>query len=197
MIEAAAARKINLRALGTDRIVIALDETVTVEGYRRHRRVLRRRDGGAGVAGRTRQRCGCGDTGVAPAQQRIPHAPGLPSSPLRNRDAALHAPARGEGSFAHLGDDSARLVHHEAQCHDRDDAGELAGIRQHPSVRAARADGWVPRDVPAAGRGSLRDHRASAPSRCSRTRGRRANTPGCSPSAPTIARAAKEGATSA
>ena len=45
------------------------------------------------------------------------------------RDAALHAPAGGEGPVAHALDDPARLVHDEAQRDRRDDAGDLARVR--------------------------------------------------------------------
>ena len=40
-------------------------------------------------------------------------------------------------------DDPARLLHHEAERHHRDDPGHLAGIRRHAPVRAAgQAQGY-------------------------------------------------------
>ena len=80
-----------------------------------------------------------GAAGRAEARQRVPHPSGLPRAPLRNRDDALHAPARRPRSRARPRHDPARLLHDEAQRHRRDDAGDLAGIRQPASVRAARA----------------------------------------------------------
>ncbi len=47
-------------------------------------------------------------------------------------------------------DDSAGLLHHEAQCDVGDDPADLAGIRQPASVRAARAGGRLSRAVQAA-----------------------------------------------
>ena len=72
------------------------------------------------------------------AHLRLPDPPGLPHEPLRDRDAALHAPPRRPGPGARPGDDPARLLHDEAQRDRRDDADHLAGIRRHPSLRAGR-----------------------------------------------------------
>ena len=67
-------------------------------------------------------------------------APGVPPVPLRDRDAALPAPARRPRPRARPHDDPARLVHDEAQRDDRDDPGHVARVRRRAPVRAARAD---------------------------------------------------------
>ena len=61
---------------------------------------------------------------------------GLPPAPVGNGDAALHQAARGPGPVALSRDDPARIVHDEAQRHQRDDARELARLQSHPSLRA-------------------------------------------------------------
>ena len=71
------------------------------------------------------------------AHERVPHAPGLQHAPLRDGDAALHAPARGARSVAHALDDPARLLHDEAERDRGDDADDLAGVRPAAPVRAA------------------------------------------------------------
>ena len=79
---------------------------------------------------------------AAPAShQPVPDAPGVQLAPQRDRDAALHPPARGQGSRARSHDDPARLVHDEAQRHQRDDPDHLAGVRQRAPVRAGRPAG--------------------------------------------------------
>ena len=83
---------------------------------------------------------------LARARSGVPRAPGLQHAPLRDRDAALHARARVAGSLAHALDDPARLLHHEAQRHGRDDArspGREFG-RLHPFA-PARAGGGLRR----------------------------------------------------
>src|SRR6056297_3625360 len=67
---------------------------------------------------------------------RLPHAPDLPSQPCRDRDDALHAPARRPRSRPRPRDDPAWLLHDEAQRGRRDDADHLARVRQHPPLRA-------------------------------------------------------------
>ena len=75
--------------------------------------------------------------------------------------------------------DPARLLHHEAQRDDRDDAGELARVQSPAPVRAARPGRGLPAAVPAARVPARRDHRLRGACRCSPTRARRASTPAC------------------
>ena len=94
----------------------------------------------------------------------------------------------GPGARPH--DDPARLVHHEAQRHHRDGAGDLARVRRHPPLRPAeQAAGYLQliHELEA----SLPRSPATTPCRCSPTPARRASSPGCSPSAPTTAAGAR------
>ena len=160
IMDEAASRRINLRALGRERIVVALDETV------------RERDVSEVVA--------C----FATPQQTIPalvdqrsitprsiipdalareseyhDASGVRAPSLRDGDAALHARPRGEGSLAHGRDDSTGLVHDEAQRDDGDASRVVAQARGHPSIRAALADHGVSRALSQARGRPVRDHR--------------------------------------
>ena len=108
----------------------------------------------------------------------VPGAPGLPPAPLGNRDAALHQAARGARPLAHRGDDPAGLLHHEAQRHHRDDAGELARVQPAASVRAARPGRRATSCSSASWSTSWPRSPASPRCRCSPTPGPRASTPG-------------------
>ena len=100
--------------------------------------------GGLGAAGLRRGPRGL-DRGVrrrgrrpAPgpaAQHRLPHPPGVPRAPQRDPAAALPAPPLRPRLRARPRDDPARLVHHEAQRHDRDGAGEPDRLRRPAPVR--------------------------------------------------------------
>ena len=123
--------------------------------------------------------------------------PGLPPVSLRDRDAALHAPAGRPRSRARPHHDPARLLHDEAQRHGRDDADHLAGVLRPASVRAGRAGAGLCRDVRRSRSESSARSPATTRSRCSRIPARRANMPGCWRSAPITAAAARRIATSA
>ena len=88
-----------------------------------------------------------------------PDPPGVPPAPLRDRDAALPAPAGRPRPGARPHDDPARLVHDEAQRHHRDDPGHLARVRRHPPVRPRRPGRRLPRAHRRARVGAGRDHR--------------------------------------
>ena len=64
---------------------------------------------------------------------------------LRDADDALHQAARAQGRRARHVDDSARLVHDEAERRHRDDAGDLAGVlaRCIRSCPASRREGYA------------------------------------------------------
>ena len=95
----------------------------------------------------------------APPHERLPDAPGLQGAPLRDADAALPAPPLRARRGARPLDDPARLLHDEAERHDRDAGDHLARVREPAPVRAARPG----RRLPLADRRSralaLLDHR--------------------------------------
>ena len=114
------------------------------------------------------------------AHERVPHAPGLQHAPLRDGDAALHAQARGADLSLDALDDPARLVHDEAERDRRDDAGDLARVRDGctRSRRPSRPQGYQ-RDLHAASSRCSPRSPASPRCRCSRTPARRASTRAC------------------
>ena len=107
----------------------------------------------------------------------VSHASDVQPVSLGNRDAALSAAPRRQGHRAGPLDDSARLVHDEAQRGERDDAGHMARIRAHASVRAGEPDGRLPRNDRRASSACCAQRPDTPPCRCSRTRARKANTP--------------------
>ena len=147
--------------------------------------------GGASAPGarcrhrRARRRCSrrC----IPPALRRtsafLTH-PVFQQPPQRDRDAALPAPPAGQGPRARPHDDPARLLHHEAQRHHRDDPGHLAAsspscIRsRRPTRRAGYQQLFDELEAMAGARSP-----ASTRSRCSPTPAARANMPACWPSA--------------
>ena len=123
--------------------------------------------------------------------------PDVRALPQRARDAALHQPAVREGPLAHHVDDSARLVHDEAQRDERDDSRHVARDRRPASVRAGRAVGRLSRAVRAARGVARRDHRlAGGVAAAELGRARRVRR-ACSRSAAITARATSTIATSA
>src|SRR5438093_6560886 len=87
---------------------------------------------------------------VAAPHLVLPDAPGVPSLPLRDGDAALHQAARRARPVAHLGYDPARLVHDEAQRHHRDGPAVVARVQSAAPVRAAGTGHRLPHAVPPA-----------------------------------------------
>jgi glycine dehydrogenase len=71
-----------------------------------------------------------------PRADEIPHPPVSSTATTARRDAALPAPPRRPRLRARPHHDPARLVHDEAQRHDRDGADHLARVRRRPPVRA-------------------------------------------------------------
>ncbi len=162
LLDAAVQAGYNLRPLGDSAIGIALDETTTEQDLADAAR--RVRPGQARAGGRR-----AGGQGGRPvrrtvrAHERLPHAPGVPLASQRDRDAALHAQAGIARPVAHALDDSARLLHDEAERDRRDDADHLARVREAASVRAAGSGGRLYRTV-----------RAARTPRCARSPGSRA-----------------------
>ena len=152
----AEAARINLRKIDATSVGISLDETTTRDEVDRAGRSVRRAD-------RRHRRARCGDrrrpARRAAAQVEIPAAPGVQHPPQRTRTAALHARAgrQGPGDGSHH--DPAGQLHDEAQRHRRDDPGDLARVRQHPSARAGRAGAGLQAADRRAGSDAGRMHR--------------------------------------
>src|SRR5437879_3544279 len=87
---------------------------------------------------------------VAAPHLVLPDAPGVPSLPLRDGDAALHQAARRARPVAHIGYDPARLVHDEAQRHHRDGPAVVARVQSTAPARAAGTGHRLPHAVPPA-----------------------------------------------
>ena len=66
------------------------------------------------------------------------HPPDVPPVPVRDRDAALPAPAGRQGRRPRPLDDPARLLHDEAERHHGDGADQLARLRRDAPVRSGR-----------------------------------------------------------
>ena len=81
------------------------------------------------------------------------------------------APPAGARPLARPLDDPARLVHDEAQRHGGDVPGDLARVRQAPSVRAGRPDAGLRRAVRASSSDGSPRSPASPPCRCNPTPG--------------------------
>ena len=77
--------------------------------------------------------------GCAAPHVGVPHPPGVPPPPLRDRDAALPAPPGRQGPRPRPLDDPARLVHDEAQRHHRDGC-RSPGPSSPASTRSRRVD---------------------------------------------------------
>ena len=105
-------------------------------------------------AGRSSRRCGARSAAGLPTHEieadardaaacraerasAIPDPSGVPRAPFRDRDAALPAPAQRPRPSPRPLDDPARLLHHEAQRHHRDDAGH-AGPNSPTCIRSRR-----------------------------------------------------------
>ena len=132
---AARAQRINLRVVDADTLGISLDETTT-------RATVGRGAGTRSAIAASVEQLDATVADAIPAALRrtseLLDASRVPTVPLRDRDAALPAPARRPRPRARPHDDPARLVHDEAQRDDRDDPDHVARVRRHPPVRAGR-----------------------------------------------------------
>ena len=187
----------NLRRLSPSHCRMALDETTTradIEALWSWFAAP-----GADPAAHRRPRRGrrAADPAGAAPDQRVPDAPGVQLAPQRNRDAALHPPAVGQGPRARPLDDPARLVHDEAQRDGRDDS-RSHGPSSRTSIPSRR-----PTSAPAtrSSTSSCASGCARPPampaSACSPMPARRASTPACWRSAAGSAHAARATAPSA
>ena len=107
---------------------------------RRRRRRAARRALGAVDGDRARVR-DCRAARPEPAGRpardiELPDAPRVQHAPQRDLDDALPQVPRRQGLRARPRHDPARLVHDEAQRRHRDGGRHLAGVREHPPVRA-------------------------------------------------------------
>ena len=110
--------------------------------------------------------------------ERVPDASGLQHPSLRDRDDALHQEPRAQGHRPGYVDDSARVLHDEAQRRRRDVSGVVARVRAHAPVCAGRPNAGVSADLPGAG-----DRRSARSQdlplfRFSPTRARKGSSPG-------------------
>ena len=127
---------VNLRRVDDDTVGIACDETTTDGAPRRRCAAAFGVDRSVGDVGAVD---GDGAPRAAAPHLGVPHAPGVPPLPLRDRDAALPAPAGRQGPGARPLDDPARLLHDEAERHHRDGADHLARVRRG-CTRSRRVD---------------------------------------------------------
>ena len=111
----------------TDAVGITFDETSTLDGRRRR---ARRRSAPSLDRRPRRRRAPTACPTRAAAHRRDPHPGGVQPLPHRARDAALPAPPRRPRPRPRPHDDPARLVHDEAQRHDRDGADHVARVRR-------------------------------------------------------------------
>ena len=145
---------VNLRKVGRDRIGITVDERTrpaTLEA-------VWRAFGGYDLVYRDEHPTYQAASG-AHSPIRLFDPSGLSQEPGRERDDALHAPARGSRSRARPRHDSAGLLHDEAQRHGRDAADHLAGIRRNAPIRAGRSGARLCRDHRGSVEQALPDHR--------------------------------------
>ena len=150
VLEAAAQAGFNLRPIDADHLALSLDETVTAEEVDQLASLL-----GAAKHG---QAC-CRPARAAGPPEPLSHPPGLRHASQRDPDAALSPQAAAQGSGARSLDDPLGLLHHEAQCGDRDDAGEHGRLRAHPPLRAEEPDHGLPGAVRRPRGLALPDHR--------------------------------------
>jgi len=153
ILDAARTHGINLRSLSATRIGVALDETTAVADVAD---VVEAFALGKPLAFKV-------ETLAKTPKRAIPKALARTSlfctHPVFNTHHSETAMLRYLKKLAHLGDDPARLLHHEAQRHGRDDPGDLAPVRPPAPVRAAGANPGVRRAVSPARGVAGRDHR--------------------------------------
>src|SRR5436189_5421942 len=85
------------------------------------------------------------DSAIRNPHFRVSHASDLQHARHRDRNAALSEEARVAGSVTHHFDDSAWLMHDEAQCHRGNVPDLLARDFQIASVRSHRTGRRLPR----------------------------------------------------
>ncbi len=137
--------RLNFRYRDDGTVNVALDETTSVADVRGdRRRCLRRRSAKSPAAMTPRSEspvAGYPD-GLARTSPFLTH-PVFNRASLRNRDDALHPQPRAQGHRPRHVDDSARLLHDEAECGLRDAADHVAGVlAPHPFVPVDQMAGY-------------------------------------------------------
>ena len=170
--QAAVAAGMNLRRVAADRIGISLDETTTAAIVEAVSGALgpRRRSARCRSVWRFRRACSGRASFLASGVQPVP---------LGDGDAAVYAASGGPGPGAGPGDDSAGLVHDEAECDDGDAAGDVAGVWESASVCASGQGARVMRRCWGSWRNGCARLRDTMRSRSSQTLARRVSMPGC------------------
>ena len=152
ILAAGRAEHINFRKVGTTKIGITLDETVrpaTLEAVWRAFGLSHGKDDFPADYHRV----------PADLVRETDYLAHPVFQPRRNRDDALHAPPVGPRPRPRPRDDPARILHHEVERGGRNDADLVAGIRQHPPLRACRPDDRLPRASRRSGGKTLHHHR--------------------------------------
>ena len=135
---------INFRRVDDATLGISLDETTTRDDVERVWRAFAGADVDFTVAELDATVADALPAALAP-HDAVPRASGVQPLPLRNGDAALPAPPRRSRHRARPLDDSARIVHDEAERDRRDDSGHVARIRRTciRSRRRIRRPGYL------------------------------------------------------
>ena len=163
---------LNFRYFDSRHIGIALDETTTLA--RRAGDCRRPRRGGREAGATDREgRIAASCLERPRAQVAVHDAPGLFGASVGNEDDAVSEEPRAQGRRPRSLDDSARLLHDEAECGVRDDSGHVARVLRDASLRAARASAGLRAGHQRARAGAGAKLPDSPRSRCSRTRARR------------------------
>ena len=149
LIARAAEAGYNLRRLDGQGVALALDETISRTDLDTLAQLLGAPLGAAPPSIPRR---------AGPRRPR-PAATRLQPLPRRARDAPLPKAPGGQGRRTQPQHDPARLLHHEAQRHRRDDAHHPAGLRRHPPARTRRPDPRLRHPHRAPVRLALRRHR--------------------------------------
>ena len=118
-------RRVDARTLG-----LSLDETSTRADVEAHLAALSATIADARARRSLRRRTADALPAALRARVAVPHASDVQPLSLGNGDAALPAPARRPRHRARPRDDSAGLVHDEAQRDGGDDPGDVAGVRR-------------------------------------------------------------------
>ena len=159
IIESAQAAQINVRILGRGRLGLSLDETSDEATVAKLFDVFLGVDHGFNVEELDAETLSPGIPGGAGAHLALSASSGIQRPSQRNRDAALPQAAGKQRPGAQSIDDPVGLLHHETQCHQRDDPDYLAAIRQSASVRTERAGSRLCADDRRTGALAVRDHR--------------------------------------
>jgi hypothetical protein len=152
-------KRINLRFVDADHLGISFDQSVRREELEAALERVPHRCAGADLDRCRGQGAEGDDPGALAPHVELSHPSGLLDVSLGNRDAALPPAPAGEGRGARPGDDSARLLHHEAQRHDGDDPRHLAFLLDAASLRTIGAGAGLHAALRGARGHAGRDHR--------------------------------------